>query len=51
MRLAYIIGAAFVAGAIFVCWRYLPAQAAETHERPATTDDRKVASGRAISDV
>jgi Na+/melibiose symporter-like transporter len=46
MRLAYLIGVAFVISAMVVCARYLPAHAAE----PERQDDRRIGEALTVAD-
>jgi EmrB/QacA subfamily drug resistance transporter len=50
MRMAYVLALAFVIGAMVVCWRYLPAEAAVGDPEP-TAEERLVAEALAISDA
>jgi hypothetical protein len=57
MRLTYTIGCVFVAMAMVVCWRYLPARAAElsapddARELDADELDLELASALAVTDA
>ena len=52
MRTAYLVGCAFVAMAMVVCWLYLPSHAPEPEAEPEADDlDRELAEALAVTDA